>query len=69
MSQVFLVSINVSDLILSWYYKNGRSLPWRMNGKHKNPYFVLVSEFMLQQTKVVTVIPYYKDFISKFKTI
>ena len=61
--------ITISDLILSWYYKNGRKLPWRMKGKHNNPYFVLVSEIMLQQTKVITVIPYYYKFISKFKTI
>ena len=40
-----------------------------MKGKHNNPYFVLVSEIMLQQTKVITVIPYYYKFISKFRTI
>lgn len=61
--------INISDIILSWYNINGRKLPWRMNGKHTNPYHVLVSEFMLQQTKVNTVIPYFYKFINKFKSL
>lgn len=52
--------------LIKWYQKNKRSLPWRNT---KNPYFIWISEVMLQQTTVNTVIPYYKKFIKKFKTI
>ncbi len=50
--------------ILNWYDLNKRSLPWRKNvSLEKKQYFTLVSEFMLQQTQVVTVIPYFNQFI------
>jgi A/G-specific adenine glycosylase len=49
--------------LLSWYRKNGRDLPWR---RTKDPYAVLVSEFMLQQTQVATVIPYYNKWMKRF---
>ena len=50
--------------ILNWYDLNKRTLPWRKNvSSQKKEYFTLVSEFMLQQTQVVTVIPYFKRFI------
>ena len=50
--------------ILKWYDLNKRSLPWRKNvSLEKRRYYTLVSEFMLQQTKVVTVIPYFNRFI------
>ena len=50
--------------ILKWYDLNNRSLPWRKNvSEQKKQYYTLVSEFMLQQTQVVTVIPYFKKFI------
>jgi len=50
--------------ILNWYDLNKRSLPWRKNvSSEKKQYFTLVSEFMLQQTQVVTVIPYFNQFI------
>ncbi len=53
--------------ILQWYAKHQRShLPWR---KTTNPYHILVSEIMLQQTQVGRVIPYYLAFIQKFPTI
>lgn len=61
---------NLSQLLLDWYYKNGRDLPWRVKGgAHENPYVVLVSEFMLQQTTVKTVIPYFTKFMERFPTI
>ena len=61
---------NLSQLLLDWYYKNGRDLPWRVKGgAHENPYVVLVSEFMLQQTTVKTVIPYFTKFMKRFPTI
>ena len=56
----------VTKKILNWYDLNKRSLPWRKNvSLEKKQYFTLVSEFMLQQTQVKTVIPYFNNFISK----
>jgi len=52
--------------LLSWYDRHRRPLPWRME---PSPYHVLVSEFMLQQTQVATVIAYYDRFISRFPTL
>jgi A/G-specific adenine glycosylase len=49
--------------ILKWYGNNGRDLPWR---RTRNPYAVLVSEFMLQQTQVATVLRYYRDWFERF---
>jgi A/G-specific adenine glycosylase len=56
----------ISDRILSWYARHKRDLPWR---KTRNPYFIWVSEVMLQQTQVDTVIPYYQRFLKQFPTI
>ena len=57
----------LSKKILYWYDNNKRKLPWRKKTSTKNrEYFTLVSEFMLQQTKVKTVIPYFVKFIKKF---
>ncbi|RPG98118.1 MAG: A/G-specific adenine glycosylase [Candidatus Pelagibacter sp. TMED106] len=54
----------ITKNILKWYDINKRSLPWRKNVcLQKRQYFTLVSEFMLQQTQVVTVIPYFNRFI------
>ncbi|MBS7577831.1 MULTISPECIES: A/G-specific adenine glycosylase [unclassified Enterococcus] len=55
-----------SQLLLSWYQSNQRNLPWRVD---KNPYYIWISEIMLQQTQVVTVIPYFLNFIQSFPTI
>lgn len=52
--------------LLNWYDQEKRDLPWR---RTKNPYFIWVSEIMLQQTQVQTVIPYYHRFIEWFPTI
>jgi A/G-specific adenine glycosylase len=49
--------------LLSWYLTHGRDLPWR---RTHDPYAILVSEFMLQQTQVVTVIPYYHNWLRRF---
>ncbi|MDV0447722.1 Adenine DNA glycosylase [Methanosarcinaceae archaeon Ag5] len=59
----------LSSSLLAWYDKNGRDLPWRVRGAHPNPYLVWVSEIMLQQTTVQTVIPYFYRFMDKFPTI
>lgn len=54
----------VTKKIIKWYDLNKRSLPWRKNvSLEKRAYYTLVSEFMLQQTQVVTVIPYFNRFI------
>ena len=54
----------VTKKILKWYDLNKRSLPWRKNvSNQKRQYYTLVSEFMLQQTQVATVIPYFNRFI------
>ena len=49
--------------LLDWYDRNGRSLPWR---GVRDPYAVLVSEVMLQQTQVDRVIPKYREFLARF---
>jgi len=60
----------VTKKILKWYDLNKRSLPWRKNvSSQKRQYYTLVSEFMLQQTQVVTVIPYFKRFIKDIPDI
>ena len=54
----------VTKKILNWYDLNKRSLPWRKDvSTVKRQYYTLVSEFMLQQTQVSTVIPYFNKFI------
>ncbi len=59
-----------AKLLLEWYAQNGRRLPWRFRGgAHPNPYAVFISEMMLQQTTVKTVIPYFERFMTRFPTI
>ena len=61
---------NIPNKILKWYDNNKRKLPWRKKTSTKNrEYFTLVSEFMLQQTQVKTVLRYYSKFIQRFPTI
>ncbi len=61
------LSTSFSDAILAWYDKFGRkTLPWQQN---KNPYKVWLSEIMLQQTQVATVIPYFERFMERFPTV
>jgi A/G-specific adenine glycosylase len=50
--------------ILHWFRRHGRDLPWR---KTRDPYAILVSEFMLQQTQVATAIPYYNKWLRRFR--
>ena len=51
--------------LLAWYDANARALPWR---ESRDPYAIWVSEIMLQQTRVDTVIPYYQRFLAAFPT-
>jgi A/G-specific adenine glycosylase len=55
--------------LLQWYNQYQRALPWRAVDVKPNPYYVWLSEIMLQQTTVVTVIPYFNRFIKKWPTI
>jgi A/G-specific adenine glycosylase len=52
--------------LIAWYLENCRTLPWR---KTHDPYSIWVSEVMLQQTQVNTVVPYYREFLKKFPTV
>jgi A/G-specific adenine glycosylase len=56
----------IQTKLLQWFKKNGRDLPWR---KTRDPYAIWVSEIMLQQTQVATVIPYHQKFLKSFPTI
>src|SRR5262245_41925451 len=56
----------LGPLLLPWYQKARRDLPWRRN---PTPYSVWISEVMLQQTRVETVIPYYLRFLERFPTL
>ncbi len=55
-----------SERLLEWYSKNGRQLPWR---GVKDPYAVWVSEIMLQQTRVETVVPYFERWMARFPDV
>ena len=60
----------LSKKILAWYDNSKRDLPWRVSKKSpKKLYYRLLSEFMLQQTQVKTVIPYFNKFTRKYKTL
>ena len=54
------------EALLHWYQEEKRDLPWR---KDRDPYKIWVSEVMLQQTRVDTVIPYFERFIEKYPTL
>ena len=54
--------------ILEWYFVNKRDLPWRKK-THQNFYKIWISEIMLQQTTVATVIPFYKRFLKKWPSL
>ncbi|MBT3216817.1 MAG: A/G-specific adenine glycosylase [Candidatus Marinimicrobia bacterium] len=60
-----MYNTNIKNL-LTWYSRNRREMPWR---KTQDPYKIWISEIMLQQTQVKTVIPYYKKWIKKYPTI
>jgi A/G-specific adenine glycosylase len=55
----------VDELLLAWFQANGRELPWR---ETKDPYAILVSEVMLQQTQVERVIPRYLAWLERWPT-
>lgn len=57
---------NLRDELTQWYVSNSRDLPWR---RTRDPYAIWVSEVMLQQTRVETVVPYYERFLTRFPTL
>ena len=61
----------VKTNLLSWYKENRRSLPWRKKNSNGllNPYYVFVSEYMLQQTTVNTVKIRFREFIKRWPTL
>jgi len=61
---------NLTNDLLTWYQKSGRDLPWRTKGgAHFNSYAVWISEIMLQQTTVATVLTYFNKWMKRFPTI
>jgi A/G-specific adenine glycosylase len=56
----------VRDELLSWYAANGRDLPWR---RTRDPYAILVSEVMLQQTQVERVVPRWRRWLERWPTV
>ncbi|WP_374713642.1 A/G-specific adenine glycosylase [Symbiobacterium terraclitae] len=56
----------IAGRLLEWYGRHGRDLPWR---RTRDPYHIWVSEVMLQQTRVETVIPYYERWMAQFPTL
>ncbi len=60
------MTTSIAKALLAWYEQSARDLPWR---KIRDPYAIWVSEVMLQQTRVQTVLPYYQRWMASFPTI
>ncbi|HHY67750.1 MAG TPA: A/G-specific adenine glycosylase [Alicyclobacillus sp.] len=60
------LAVRVGQILVEWYERQHRDLPWR---KTRDPYRIWVSETMLQQTRVETVIPYYERFLEEFPSV
>ncbi|MFO7172476.1 MAG: A/G-specific adenine glycosylase [Bacillota bacterium] len=60
------MSSDLTEALLQWYRRHRRDLPWRQT---RDPYRIWVSEVMLQQTRVETVIPYYLRWLERFPTV
>jgi A/G-specific adenine glycosylase len=58
--------VTIRSRLLAWYDRNARDLPWR---RTRDPYAIWVSEIMLQQTRVETVIPYFERFLARFPDV
>ncbi|MDZ7703727.1 MAG: A/G-specific adenine glycosylase [Trueperaceae bacterium] len=56
----------MTDALLDWFAEHARNLPWR---RERTPYRVWVSEMMLQQTQVATVVPYFQRWLDRFPTV
>ncbi|MEM6452200.1 MAG: A/G-specific adenine glycosylase [Cyanobacteria bacterium P01_D01_bin.105] len=60
------IAVDLRQRLLAWYAAQGRDLPWR---RTRDPYPIWISEVMLQQTQVKTVIPYYERWLKAFPTV
>jgi A/G-specific adenine glycosylase len=58
--------VGIEELLLAWFAQHGRDLPWR---KTRDPYAILVSEVMLQQTQVARVVPRYLEWLARWPTV
>ena len=58
--------MDFSKILIRWYSDNKRDLPWRNT---KNPYYIWLSEIILQQTQIKQGLPYYESFVSEFPSI
>ncbi len=58
--------MNFSNLLINWYHEHKRALPWRTT---TNPYFIWLSEVILQQTRVNQGLPYYERFVEHYPTV
>ena len=56
----------MEQALLAWYGEHARDLPWR---KTRDPYAILVSEVMLQQTQVARVVPHYEGWLARWPTV
>ena len=62
--------MNLAHKLLTWFRTNGRDMPWRVKGRaHEDPYAVWISEIMLQQTTVKTVLDYFPRWMNRFPDI
>lgn len=66
MLKVLQTLMNFKNALINWYSINKRDLPWRAT---KNPYFIWLSEIILQQTQVKQGLPYYNAFVKKFPSV
>ncbi len=64
--EVEWLSRKIANQVIEWYLEQQRDLPWR---RTQDPYAIWISEVMLQQTQVETVIPYYRRFLSRFPKV
>lgn len=65
-SQMILRNTTFSKRLIRWYLDSKRDLPWRNT---TNPYFIWLSEIIMQQTRVAQGLPYYKEFVSKYPDV
>src|SRR5437016_5277658 len=65
-SQQLTANSPIPTALCAWFAHSKRDLPWR---RTRDPYRVWLSEIMLQQTQVATVIPYYERFLARFPTV
>lgn len=66
MKQIFSEITEFRGQLVTWFERHGRRLPWR---ETRDPYAILVSELMLQQTQVATVLSYYSRWLERFPTL